>query len=201
MADGRATNVRVHVQLKGTESQLNADGSLSIGGRRKNLNYLLMQPHSVYVAYHVPSGSLRVRTAECIARQYEHGGANWTIQQTLTAPFVEELSPERLDWLPDLICASARASLERRVSQVGLSAVDQSIHVLDSPPDVHVPEEPVLARELLTELYEKHADEEISASFAKFAAVFGAVSDDMGVCYMAEREVGSSAQVQISQAS
>jgi hypothetical protein len=42
-AEGHATNTRVHVQLKGTESTLNADGSLSVEVRRTNLNYLLMQ--------------------------------------------------------------------------------------------------------------------------------------------------------------
>jgi hypothetical protein len=41
--DGRATNVRVQAQLKGTERALNADGSLSVEVRRTNLNYLLMQ--------------------------------------------------------------------------------------------------------------------------------------------------------------
>ncbi|MGY4501196.1 hypothetical protein ACVWYH_005127 [Bradyrhizobium sp. GM24.11] len=47
MADGQATNARVHVQLKGTESALNANGSLSVEVRRTNLNYLLMQPYSI----------------------------------------------------------------------------------------------------------------------------------------------------------
>ena len=44
VADGQATNVRVHVQLKGTERALNSDGSLSVEVRRTNPNYLLMQP-------------------------------------------------------------------------------------------------------------------------------------------------------------
>jgi hypothetical protein len=55
-----ATNVRVHVQLKGTERELNADGSLSVEVRRTNLNYLLMQGYSCYACYHVPTGSLRI---------------------------------------------------------------------------------------------------------------------------------------------
>lgn len=41
--DGHATNIRVHVQLKGTERALNADGSLSISVDRSNLNYLIAQ--------------------------------------------------------------------------------------------------------------------------------------------------------------
>ncbi len=46
VAAGQATNVRVHVQLKGTKRAFNADGSLSISVERTNLNYMLMQPYS-----------------------------------------------------------------------------------------------------------------------------------------------------------
>lgn len=38
---GRPSNVRLHVQLKGSERALNADGSLSISVWRTNLNYLI----------------------------------------------------------------------------------------------------------------------------------------------------------------
>ena len=51
--DGDAmTNFRVHVQVKGTEKELNKSGALSISVERQNLNYLLSQPLSLYVAYH-----------------------------------------------------------------------------------------------------------------------------------------------------
>lgn len=188
MADGYATNVRVHVQLKGTESVLNADGSLSVEVRRTNLNYLLMQPYSVYVAYHVPTRSLRIRTAESVARQYEHGGRDWTGQQSLTISFVEELTVERLGRLADLARAGARSLRDRRIDQVGVA--DLSGHILKSVPDVHVPEEPALARKLLVQLYEKNADEVISAGFVKFEAVLGAGSNEMGICYMSEINLG-----------
>lgn len=190
MADGQATNARVHVQLKGTESTLNADGSLSVEVRRTNLNYLLMQPYSVYVAYHTPTGSLRIRTAESVAHQYEHGGTNWTDQRSLTVSFVEELTVERLGRLADLARSGAKSSRDRRVDQLGVAAAGLSSYVLKSPPDVHVPEEPVLARKLLMQLYEKNADEAISAGFAKFAAVLGAGSDEIGICYMSEINLG-----------
>jgi hypothetical protein len=65
-----------------------------------------------------------------------------------------------------------------------------SSHVLKSPPDVHVPEEPALARQLLLQLYEKNADEAICSGFAKFAAVLGTGSDEMGFCYMSEINLG-----------
>ncbi len=185
-ADGQATNARVHVQLKGTESALNANGSLSVEVRRTNLNYLLMQPYSVYVAYHAPTGSLRIRTAESVAHQYEHGGTNWTDQQSLTVSFVEELTVERLRRLANLACAGAKSSRDRRVGQFGVATADLSTHVLTAPPDVHVPEEPALARKLLVQLHKNNADEAISAGFAKFAAVLGAGSDEMGICYMSE---------------
>ena len=188
MADGQATNARVHVQLKGTESALNADGSLSIEVRRTNLNYLLMQPYSVYVAYHAPTGSLRIRTAESVARQYEHGGTNWTAQRSLTVSFADELTVEHLGRLADLARAGAKSSRDRRVDQ--LTATNLSSHVLKFPPDIHVPEEPGLARKLLVQLYEKNADEAISAGFAKFGAVLGAGSKEMGICYMSEINLG-----------
>ncbi|MGC5802687.1 tetratricopeptide repeat protein [Ralstonia pseudosolanacearum] len=189
-ADGRATNARVHVQLKGTGRALNADGSLSVEVRRTNLNYLLMQPYSVYVGYHVPTGSLRICTAESVAHQYEHGGTNWTDQQSLTVSFVEELTVERLGRLADLARAGASSSRDRRVDQVGIAPADLSKHLLTSPPDVHIPEEPALARKLLAQLYERNADEVISAGFAKFAAVLGAGSDEIGFCHMSEINLG-----------
>lgn len=189
-ADGHATNTRVHVQLKGTESALNADGSLSVEVRRTKLNYLLMQPYSVYVAYHAPTGSLRIRTAESVARQYEHGGSNWTEQRSLTVSFVEELTVERLYRLADLARAGAKSSRDRRVGQVGVATADLSSHVLESPPEIHVPEEPALARKLLAQLYEKNADEVISSGFTKFAATLGTGSDEIGICYMSEINLG-----------
>lgn len=190
MAEGRATNVRIHVQIKGTERAVNADGSLSVEVRRTNLNYLLMQPFSIYVAWHVPTGSLRIRTAESIARQYEQGGTNWTGQQSLTASFIEELTVKRLGQLADLARAGARSSRDRRVVPVGMVAVDLSSQILESAQEVHVPDEPILARKLLAQLYDKSADEHISAAFAKFAAVLGTGSDEMSICYMAEINLG-----------
>ncbi len=190
MADGRATNARLQVQLKGTEGALNADGSLSVEVRRTNLNYLLMQPCSVYVAYHVRTGSLRIRTAESVARQYERGGTDWSSQRSLTVSFVEELTVERLRRLAALARSSAQSSRDRRVDQAGVAEADLCDHVLGSLPEVHVPEEPALARVLLTQLYGRNADEAISAGFASFAAILGAGSDEMGLCHMSEINLG-----------
>src|SRR5688500_10733727 len=55
--DGEAvTNLRCHAQLKGTNTEANADGSVSISVSRSTLNYLLSQPHSILVCFHKPTG-------------------------------------------------------------------------------------------------------------------------------------------------
>src|SRR3954463_15686792 len=77
-----ATNVRLHVQLKGTEGPLSVDGSVSVSVNRSNLNYLLMQPHSLFVCYHVPTDSLRFCAADEVISRYEHKGGGWQRQQT-----------------------------------------------------------------------------------------------------------------------
>ena len=63
------TNLRVHVQLTGTRSEINADGSVSISVARTNLNYLLSQPDSIYVCYHLPSKQLFARYAANVCKQ------------------------------------------------------------------------------------------------------------------------------------
>nr|VFK21854.1 MAG: protein of unknown function (DUF4365) [Candidatus Kentron sp. LPFa]VFK35237.1 MAG: protein of unknown function (DUF4365) [Candidatus Kentron sp. LPFa] len=93
--DGKAmTNIRVHVQLKGTKSDGNTDDSISVTVDRTNLNYLLMQPDSIYVCYHLPSKRLLVRYAQDIHRKYEHRSADWLDQKTLTVRFAELFDEE-----------------------------------------------------------------------------------------------------------
>ncbi len=125
----QATNVRIHVQLKGTERPLNADGSLSIEVSRSNLNYLLMHPHSFYTAYHIPTASLRICPAETVLRQDEHAGKNWTQQQSLTVKFTDDLTVERLVRLAALATSAARAARNRRVEQPR-AAVEETVGLL-----------------------------------------------------------------------
>ncbi|HTQ12534.1 MAG TPA: tetratricopeptide repeat protein [Rhizomicrobium sp.] len=194
--DGRATNVRVQVQLKGTERALNADGSLSVEVSRSNLNYLLMQRYSFYACYHIPTGSLRICPVDNVLRQYEHGGKTWTEQQSLTVSFVDELTIGRLVQLAALAQSQARSSRDSRIGQSGTRPEDLPRRVLGTVPDVHVPEDPVRAGQILTELYEHDADDVISAGFDKFAAALGASSDAMGPCYMAEINLGMASMSQ-----
>ncbi len=132
IADGQATNVRVHVQLKGTQRALNADGSLSVEVRRTNLNYLLMQPYSIYVCYHVPSGLLLIRPVASVLRQYEHGRKPWTEQDTLTVSFTDQLTIERLQELAAIARSGAISSRDRRTEQTSATLEAQvSPHLCD----------------------------------------------------------------------
>lgn len=186
----QATNVRGHVQLKGTERALNADGSLSIEVSRSNLNYLLMHPHSFYAAYHIPTSSLRICPVEAVLRQYEHAGKNWTNQQSLTVNFTDKLTHARLDRLAALARSTARTARDRRIEQSRAAPGDVAGLVRRGIPDIHVPDDPAAARHVLAQLYNQDADAEISAAFDQFAAVLGVRNEAMGPAYMAEVNLG-----------
>jgi hypothetical protein len=86
---GARTNVRVHVQLKGTNAAANKDGSLSVAVTRPNLNYLLSPADSIYVCHHIPTGRTLVRGADELNAFYERSGSPWQDQQTITVRFSE----------------------------------------------------------------------------------------------------------------
>lgn len=197
--NGRPTNVRLHVQLKGSERDLNADGSLSISVQRTNFNYLIAQGHSFFVAYHLPSKSLRFTTVEAVLRHYEHERSNWMEQQTLSVSFVETLSLDRLEAIARLARSSARTSRDSRIAQATASAPDLPTLIRDADPIVHVPGDPALAAERLASLYDRGADAAISGAFGQFAAILGAESDAMGYCYMAEINLGMARQSRASE--
>jgi tetratricopeptide (TPR) repeat protein len=187
----RATNVRLHVQLKGTQKAPNADGSISIEIARTNLNYLLMQPRSLFVCYHVPTDSLRFCTADTVVRQYEHSGQRWIEQQTLTVRFSEILTAERLKSLARLARFGAASSRNIRVAQTAARPEAVPGIVKTSLPELpHVPDDDAQAVAVLVSLYESGKDTWISAAFDKFAAVLGRDHEAMTYCYMAEINLG-----------
>ncbi|WP_114858938.1 tetratricopeptide repeat protein [Azospirillum brasilense] len=186
----RVTNTRVHVQLKGTERALNADGSVSVEVSRTNLNYLLMQPYSFYVCYHLPTHSLRACSVDEVLRQYDHGDRNWTAQQTLTVSFREELTVERLRSLAALVRSGATFARDRRAKQIMTDASEVPRMLRRSVLEVHVPSDRKAAVDLLRHLYESGMDDVISAAFDRFTAVLGTDDDTMGPCYMAEINLG-----------
>ena len=190
------TNVRVHVQLKGTERALNTDGSVSAEITRTNLNYLLAQPHSFYVSYHVPTDSLRVSFVENVLQQYEHRGKSWTEQKTLTINFSEMLTVDHLKTLAAHARASSASSRDRRIEQVSATVDDVPGVLKRSVAEIHVPENAEQASQILQQLYESGADANMSAAFDRFAAVLGLDDDAMGYCYMAEINLGMAGRSQ-----
>ena len=195
VADGHPTNVRLYVQLKGTDRALNDDDSLSISVDRTNLNYLIAQPYSFYVAYHAPTKSLRVSFVEAVLRHYEHSAKNWTKQQTVTITFTDELTLEGLARLAKLASLGSRISRDRRITQTTapIGAIPSLLRA--AKPELHVPEDPVLARKLAEQLYDCGEDIVLSAAFDQFCAVLSADHDAMGFCYMAEINLGMGFQI------
>ncbi len=186
----RVTNVRLHVQLKGTQKAPNTDGSISVEIARANLNYLLMQPHSLFVCYHVPTDSLRFCTADALIRLYEHSGRSWTEQRTLTVSFLETLTVERLKSLAGLARFGAASLRNGRVAQAVARPEAVPGIVRSSLPELHVPDDKSQAIRVLANLYESGADALISAAFDKFAAVLSRDHEAMSYCYMAEINLG-----------
>lgn len=186
----QATNVRIHAQLKGTERRLNADASLSIEISRENLNYLEMHPHSFYVAYHIPTSSLRIYSADTVLSKYEHAGKGWTHQQSITVNFTDELTNARLDRLATIAISEARAQRNRRTEHMRTAPSDTTRLIQHGIEHIYVPDDQVQARQLLAQYYNQAADTQISAAFDRFAAVLGENSEDMSLAYMAEINLG-----------
>ncbi len=189
-----ATNVRIHIQLKGTERAANADGSVSVEIRRANLNYLLMQPHSCFVCYHVPTDTLRICSADAVIRRYEHSGQSWALQQTLTVAFSEILTGARLKSLANLARSGAASLRDMRVAQTTARPEELPGLVRVALPDLHVSEDEAQTAAVLSSLYESGADDVISAAFEKFGAVLPPDHDAMIFCYMAEINLGMARQ-------
>lgn len=184
--EGSMTNVRLHVQVKGTERPLRDDGSIGVEVTRANLNYLLMNPYSFYVCHHLPTDTLFFCSADAVIRRYEQEKDGWTRQNTITILFTECLTIERLMGLAALARSSARVERDRRTSHAMADPAELSALLRNPAPALHVPDDSEAAFSLLERLYADGADEVISGAFDRFAALFGAGDDRMGPCYMAE---------------
>jgi len=186
----KMTNIRVHVQLKGTESDANTNGTVSRSVARSNLNYLLAQPASIYVCCHLPSERLLIRYAEDVYREYEHLGKDWIHQESITVKF-NHLFDEKF-----------QHSLKERVLLAGRSSRDRRLQFTTTPPEqipklvqktlesIEIPADAEQAKEILTKLYETGNDEVISNSFEHFSVVLGALPGAMDLAYMAETNLG-----------
>jgi len=187
--DGMATNVRVHVQLKGTDKDANKDGSVSIDIEQTNLNYLLQQPYAVYVCFHRPTSRLLMRYAQSVVREYERKGGEWTDQTTLTVRFRDDVSAEHLRALADLSRGEGVAMREWRHSNTTSLPKDIPA-LLRRPRDVLVPPDAPDAEALLQTMFDKGLDGAISAAADRFEAVLGAKHPLLVCIHLAEINLG-----------
>ncbi|CCQ39642.1 TPA: tetratricopeptide repeat protein [Yersinia enterocolitica] len=188
--NGQATNIRLFVQLKGTEQELNFDGSVSISVNRANLNYLLMHPYSFYVCFHAPTKMLKICFAETILRNYEQSEKNWSTQETLTVKFVEDISESRLHQVSEMLRHNALAMRDARINTIKNPIKNVTETISKTVAKIHIPEDKALVQEMLTSLYDDNHDEIISASFHEFLAVLGTEHPGMIIPYMSEINKG-----------
>ena len=189
--DARAmTNARVHVQLKGTGRKKNADDSVSVSIRRTNLNYLAMQPGSIFVCYHTPSKRLLFRRVDDVVREYEHTGGGWTNQQTVTIRFKENFDKGFQRTLNEYAIACAKGARDHRLSFVTRPPENISLFLEEGAMDLPVPADRRQAEEILSQLYDRGHDRVISRSFDKFHAILGPANAKLMFAYMAEINLG-----------
>ena len=187
---GVMTNVRVHVQLKGTETEKNADGSISVAIDRTNLNYLLTQPHSIYVCCHMPSKQILVRSADDVLREYEHSGKCWGNQETVTVRFKDEFDHDFQRTLKEFVVVCAKGARDHRLHFATQPPVDIPSFPEEGEIDLPVPADQKQAEEMLAELYDRGHDRTISRSFDKFRAILGPSKEKLMHAYMAEINLG-----------
>ena len=188
--DGNATNIRIHVQLKGTKKALNKDGSISIDINRSNLNYLISQQYSFFVCYHIPTNSLKFCYADTVLRQYEHSQQRWTTQQTITVNFTDFLTIQRLESLAKLAKANSNELRNSRIKQITTSPTEMVSTIKTIPFDLYIPEDQKNATTLLSTLYNSGEDKIISDNFDRFLALFPSDHNAIIYCYMAEINIG-----------
>lgn len=187
---GSMTNLRVHVQLKGTEVGANVDGSVGIEVARTNLNYLLAQRDSIYVCYHLPSQRLLVRYASDVYQEYEHKGAEWRLQNRVTIKFSQDFDEKFQSSLNARVVASGKSARNTRLEWTTTPPDRIPMMVQRAIPAIEVPANPMQASELLIRLYDAGQDSVISKAFEQFAAVLAPLPGAMEAAYMAEINLG-----------
>lgn len=187
---GNPTNVRVHVQVKGTNCEAREDGSLGVSVARSNVIYLSRQPGSIFICHHAPTSRLLVRRVDDLVHEYEKRANDWHDQQTVTVRFEEEFDPVFQRSLKEYVVACAKGETDRRLNLAIHPPNTLSIVREEGAIDLPVPADPTQARRVLTELYESGQDRSISLSFDKFRAILDSSDQVFLLAYMAEINLG-----------
>jgi hypothetical protein len=114
LLDNGATNLRSHVQLKGTtDDVLNADGTFSKTVKTSNLNYLLNGPSPIYVIWLSKLNEMRyVWAREEVSRLNQKNPA-WFEQETVTFRFSTMLDATGWDDIHQRIIQEGRLHREQ----------------------------------------------------------------------------------------
>ena len=185
-----ATNVRVHVQLKGTEGEFSAHGAINVPIKRTTLNYLAMPPGSILVCHHVDSGSLLVVRVDDVIREYEHSGKTWQDQASVTIKFKDKFDKKFQEDLNKYAIASAKGARDSRLRFATASPPNSPLTLGEEILDVPIPAHPEKAAEILEELHRTGKDKSISKAFEKFYAVLASSPEKLLPAYMAEINLG-----------
>ena len=98
LSNGRSTNFRAQIQLKGTETSVfNQDGSFSLSIKTSNLNYLLNGSSTLYILYILPKKEIRFVWAHDEQSRLERTNPTWKQQETVTISFREILNSQTLE--------------------------------------------------------------------------------------------------------
>lgn len=183
---GGMTNFRVHVQLKGTESNANKDESISVSLKRTNLNYMLSQPHSIYVCYHAPTDRLLARSADDVFLDLEHHGAEWRSQDSITIRFRDPFNADYQAALHARTIAGSSSRRDDRLKWVATPPDDFHSEVVTQVASIHVPESPEDAFTALQSLYNEGHDDVVSKAFPQFVASIGEDDPRLIFAYLSE---------------
>lgn len=196
VTDGEyATNIRIHIQLKGTKKALNKDGSISIDINRSNLNYLISQAYSFFVCYHIPTNTLKFCSADAVLHQYAHSEHQWMKQRTITVNFKENLTISKLKTLAKFVKVNSDSLRNSKIKQITTSSNELINIIRTAPDDFYIPVELERAETLLSKLYNNSEDQKISDAFDRFLALFPADHNAIIYCYMAEINISINSKI------
>jgi hypothetical protein len=124
--NGKATNFRAQIQLKGTRSiEFNNDGSFSLQVDTSNLNYLLNNPISLYILYLESNDEFRLVWARNEFQRLAEENPKWIEQQTITIRFNEILDLGKLNEIREQIIN--HSSLHRELTETLVLAQSSNI--------------------------------------------------------------------------
>ena len=91
------SNIRAHIQLKSSGKKPKKDGVYSYSVSRKNLNYLINNPGSLYVFYSVPNKQFYFRYADDLHHEYNNTYSKSHKQEYITVNFHKVLNKKSVE--------------------------------------------------------------------------------------------------------